>query len=312
MKGASDFAVEKYTRKIAAGNAIPCATSHRCYILSSLLLFLQSIHIDRLFVHNPIKLMMAPKLLVILLFVCCSFSNAVDRNLLSSSQANVSDFDVIDTNADGLISSAEFGKWYAAFAGLNDAKDSVRKSSTLFNSHDLDGNGQLSVQEFVPLAFAMSRNPVNEEEKLFKKLDKNNDGIVTREEMQQNDEKLPEEIISGLFLVADENRDGKITFKEYGVVSSAFGGQHKTSENAQRLGMAQSLMVSIDSEPKDNRLSQSEVLAYANKFGNKVSETEISDVFRQLDSDRDGLLSIEELQTLPEKMIALAGIRPLQ
>ncbi|KAI1708846.1 EF hand domain-containing protein [Ditylenchus destructor] len=252
---------------------------------------------------------MAPKLLVTLLFVYFSFSNAVDL----PPQANVSDFDVIDTNADALISSAEFGKWYAAFAGLNDAKDSVRKSSTLFKSHDLDGNGQLSVQEFVPLAFAMSRNPINEEEKLFKKLDKNDDGIVTREEMQQNDEKLPEEIINGLFLVADENRDGKITFKEYGVVSSAFGGQHQTSQDAQRLGMAQSLMVSIDSEPKDNRLSQSEVLAYANKFGNnKVSETEISEVFRQLDSDRDGLLSIEELQTLPEKMIALAGIRPLQ
>uniref|UniRef100_A0A915EIU7 EF-hand domain-containing protein n=1 Tax=Ditylenchus dipsaci TaxID=166011 RepID=A0A915EIU7_9BILA len=223
-------------------------------------------------------------LLVVGVLCSCWLSTQAQSSPLK--QENVSDFDVIDANNDGLISFAEFEKWHRIFHSSNDPSEARLKTGSLFNTHDLNRDGQLTVAEFVPLAFAMARKPGSEEEKLFKRLDKNNDGLLTRHEVEQADEKLPPEIIHGLWSTPN-------------------------SQESQRLGMAQSLMVAIDTDPKDGKLEQAEVLAYANKYNiaNKVSATEISDVFQQLDTNRDGFLSLEELQKLPEKMIALAGIR---
>lgn len=54
-------------------------------------------------------------------------------------------------------------------------------------------------------------------------MDKN--GVLTRKEMENADNTLGPEIIEGLFLVADNNLDGKITYEEFKQISTAFGQQ---------------------------------------------------------------------------------------
>lgn len=70
---------------------------------------------------------------------------------------------MIDTNADGLVSKAEFDKWYGTFKNHSGGG----KSHALFASYDANGDGRLTVAEFVPLAFALTRQPLKEEERFF-------------------------------------------------------------------------------------------------------------------------------------------------
>jgi Ca2+-binding EF-hand superfamily protein len=46
--------------------------------------------------------------------------------------------------------------------------NSPDRSASIFSSYDLDGNGVLTVPEFVPVAFAVSRKADDEANKVFK------------------------------------------------------------------------------------------------------------------------------------------------
>ncbi|KAH7722602.1 Protein H10E21.4 [Aphelenchoides avenae] len=214
---------------------------------------------------------------------------------------NVADFDSLDLNSDGAISLKEFEKWYKTQSESGGAL----KSSQLFQQYDADGNGELAVSEFVPLAYALSRKSAVEGDN---KLDVNGDGVITPSEVENTPEKIPVEIVQGLFQVADTDRDGKITQKEFQQVAGAFDGQYVPQE-ARNLGLAQSLLVSID-QNRDDKASPNEVFRFANQF-NKVSEAEVADVFRILDTNVDGYLTVNELSKLPEKVTKLVGIQPM-
>lgn len=54
----------------------------------------------------------------------------------------------------------------------------------------------------------------------------NGDGVITPSEVENTPEKIPVEIVQGLFQVADTDRDGKITQKEFQQVAGAFDGQY--------------------------------------------------------------------------------------
>lgn len=69
---------------------------------------------------------------------------------------------MIDLNTDGLISLNEFEKWYRNLPGVSN------EASRLFASYDLNGDNTLTVPEFVPLAFVLSRQPAKEEENFFR------------------------------------------------------------------------------------------------------------------------------------------------
>uniref|UniRef100_A0AC35GVU6 EF-hand domain-containing protein n=1 Tax=Panagrolaimus sp. PS1159 TaxID=55785 RepID=A0AC35GVU6_9BILA len=96
------------------------------------------------------------------------------------------DFDQIDLDSDGSISLTEFLKWRN--------NDDQQKSIRLFKSYDINVDGNLSVPEFVPLVYALSRSPSSEAEKFFQQLDHNGDGILTRNEAEKSKDHIPEEI----------------------------------------------------------------------------------------------------------------------
>uniref|UniRef100_A0A7E4V8W1 EF-hand domain-containing protein n=1 Tax=Panagrellus redivivus TaxID=6233 RepID=A0A7E4V8W1_PANRE len=207
------------------------------------------------------------------------------------------DFDKVDGNSDGFISLPEFLKWHRTA----DQQKSIR----LFKSYDTNADAHLSVPEFVPLVYALSRNPASEGEKLFKRLDSNNDGILTLHEARTNQDGIPEEITTGLFQVADHDQDGRISLHEFlHVVESV-----ESVSAPQDVGTAQSLIVAIDVNG-DKRVDKNELTYFANKF-NRVSGVEINNVFKVLDINQDGFLDITELKRLPHKITELAGIRPM-
>ena len=91
----------------------------------------------------------------------------------------MNDFDVIDTNVDGLISYREFQRWHKAVLRADPRASASKKGIFnnsflgpsllgLFGSHDLDLDGQLAVPEFVPLVFELSQKPEKEAEKVFR------------------------------------------------------------------------------------------------------------------------------------------------
>jgi len=196
---------------------------------------------------------------------------AIGDRALSESDGNAQDFDDVDINSDQAISLEEFEKWYRAQHARTTNADE-KKASSIFHSHDIDRDGKLTVGEFVPLAFALSRKPLKEEESLFKRLDLNSDGLLSATELRSEDEKLPG-FINGLLSVADGNHDGQISLEEYEKVAKDFegGGGGPPAGQTQvgtQVGIAQSLIVSIDSD-RDGALSEAEITSFANQFSDK-------------------------------------------
>jgi Ca2+-binding EF-hand superfamily protein len=145
----------------------------------------------------------------------------------------VTDFDSIDKNKDGQISFIELQKW------LESSRHNFGDALQIFQNYDSNSDGRLSISEFVPLAYKLNQRPNAEGETVFKvnwltlcnytyafqRFDLNNDGILTRKEMENSDKTLGPEIIEGLFLVADNNLDGQISYNEFKQISTAFGQQ---------------------------------------------------------------------------------------
>ncbi|CAK5007057.1 unnamed protein product [Meloidogyne enterolobii] len=224
--------------------------------------------------------------------------------LLVLSQEQISDFDVIDKNADGLVSYGEFQSWHRIALGAE-----PKQSAVFFGTHDLDKDGRLSVAEFVPLAFELSRKPVKEAGKVFQKFDSNSDGFLSVDELKK--EKISDGIIDGLLDVADVDGNGNISEKEFSNVADSF--ESHLSRVVESAGQAQSLMAALDLDG-DGKINSKELIAHKRKFGvkkeNKDSNETVELAIKQLDIDRDGYISFEELKQLPEVVMKAAGIQP--
>ncbi|KAL7077467.1 hypothetical protein ACQ4LE_003172 [Meloidogyne hapla] len=254
--------------------------------------------------------------IIILLFIFSEYSLFV---LSEEKSEQISDFDVIDKNADGLVSYGEFQSWHRIALGAE-----PKQSAVFFGTHDLDRDGKLSVAEFVPLAFELSRKPLKEAEKVFQKFDLNSDGFLSVEELKS--EKISDGIIDGLLDVADIDNDGLISEKEFSSVSDSF--ESHLSRIAENSGQAQSLMAALDLDG-DGKINSKELITHQRRFGTKVwkinffldflkliKEEKIENnenvelAIKQLDIDRDGYISFEELKQLPEIVMKAAGIQP--
>uniref|UniRef100_A0A158R5Q4 Calcium-binding protein n=1 Tax=Syphacia muris TaxID=451379 RepID=A0A158R5Q4_9BILA len=218
------------------------------------------------------------------------------------SDQNVVKFEDLDRDGNNEITFDEFELWGKKTNRYTDNQQ-IRQ---LFQQHDKNYDASLSIAEFVPLALVLSHRPNSQTQAIFRKIDLNNDGIVTREEAQKSEGGILTEIIEGVFQVADVNRDGKITLSEFSSVVD--NSQHSPStQEEQDYETALRLLALID-QNGDRLLSAQEVHAFAN-VNSKVSQEEVLSAFKYLDSNHDGWIAIDELANLPNKMAELVRFK---
>uniref|UniRef100_A0A158PB85 EF hand n=1 Tax=Angiostrongylus cantonensis TaxID=6313 RepID=A0A158PB85_ANGCA len=185
----------------------------------------------------------------------------------------VTSFDSVDTDNSDLIDFNEFEKWHKNKLGIT----SDEEIKSRFAKYDLSHDKVLDVSEFVPLAYEISRKPVDATEQIFRRMDLNNDRTVDASEIAVARKEYDSgqyfmqanyRIIDSLLAAADVNNDGNLTFEEF-----------------------------------------SAQLNYT-KPKSELTEAEIAQVLTGLDTNRDGFLTIDELERIPSKITELANFQP--
>uniref|UniRef100_A0A1I7XL74 EF-hand domain-containing protein n=1 Tax=Heterorhabditis bacteriophora TaxID=37862 RepID=A0A1I7XL74_HETBA len=150
----------------------------------------------------------------------------------------VTPFDSVDKDKNGLIDFYEFEKWYKTELGV---MDDIKIRST-YSKFDTSHDQSLDVSEFVPLAFELSQKPIDTSEQIFRVLhnfirndlknymrDKisNFNAIYIISWKKNNSKQLVNfkyvgymwlnifRIIDGVLSIADTNMDGQLTFQEF-------------------------------------------------------------------------------------------------
>ncbi|KAK0418047.1 hypothetical protein QR680_013345 [Steinernema hermaphroditum] len=237
---------------------------------------------------------MVPMLLAATLLLAASASALVPTN------ENVNSFDSVDLDGNQKITFNELEKWLKNSQHIT----SAQKIAGLFHSHDTNQDGQLDVAEFVPLAYALSKKPASQSGLIFKRIDINGDGVLTRDEAESSKEQIPVEILNGLFSVADINKDGQISFKELSAVLDNY--EKPKSLDDLHLEAAQRLIDLIDQDG-DHRVNPNELYDFSKQYSD-VNQVEIAEAFTVLDTNADGLLVASELKNLPAKTAELMGV----
>ncbi|VDK85647.1 unnamed protein product [Onchocerca ochengi] len=235
------------------------------------------------------------------MFLCLIFL-CILQKIVAERGNNIVRFDEVDNDGDRHITFEEFKKWHE----VNRIIKNDKELKEMIQSKDRNNDGMLNIAEFVTLI--LHRKPINQNEQIFMRIDKNGDGIITPvEALISKNDGINEKIISEIFQSVDQNNDGKITFGEFSSVMDSNSNIHQYSNSGKNRNLAQQLMTIID-QNLDRKLSVQEVHSFANANAQK-SEAKIKEGFRQIDSDRNGFLTINEIIAGLEKLIALVQFR---
>eukprot|EP00752_Nemacystus_decipiens_P012402 g10989.t1 len=126
-------------------------------------------------------------------------------------------FNNFDRDGSGTIDSTELATVLRSL-GYSPTKEQLKK---LMSRVDLDGSGDISFDEFVMMMRlgGMETDYEKEINGAFKFFDKNNDGMVDRQElaeiMRGLGDKLSDSEIDLLINAADKNNDGTISMQEF-------------------------------------------------------------------------------------------------
>lgn len=229
------------------------------------------------------------RLLVLIGFFGLAIAQTVNNNADS--------FDVVDSNADGKVSEAELN----AFMRKNNRRD----AGAVFAKFDLDRSGDLDISEFVPLVFEVNRQPVDLTYQFFKKMDRNDDGIVDVNEVAALRRESDDRIIDGLLDISDANHDGQLSFEEF---TANLTGQKQTSKAEEERQTALQLLSFMDTNG-DNKLDENELFRFTQKTStNKIKRAEVKQVLALLDTNHDGFLSHSELVALAQRFSTLSNL----
>ena len=148
---------------------------------------------------------------------------------------------------------------------------SVQEMETVFATADVDGDGQVCMEEFVAL-FASGNAALK---KLISALDTNKDGVLSKQEMQ------------AAFKKFDTDKDGAIDANEMKNGLKAFGVTMSDAEMKAIFAMAD--------VNGDGQVCMGEFIALLSG-GNPVAS--INKLKNALDTNKDGVLSQQEIQVM--------------
>merc|ERR1712123_168345 len=207
-------------------------------------------------------------------------------------------FKKFDINKDGQITRDEL---------KNGMKISGADLDVVFALGDLDGDGEISIGEFIRVlspitatALARFRNTFTAIEDVvsaFRVIDSNNDGSLSKQElasgMNSFGKMFTTEEIDSVFALADVNTDGEICYEEF---VTGMGGDYTANEINAIFAMGDG-----DQDGKISFLEFSKIMLPScqdalNKFW-KCFKTvsSVKDAFKKFDADGDGEISRQEV-----------------
>jgi len=202
-------------------------------------------------------------------------------------------FKAIDADGDGMLSIEEMMKSPCS-------KFDREEVSAIFELGDSNGDGELDMGEFIAIMYPaageaiskLSKNypSIDEVKVLFKKLDIDNDGSITKEEMAENAIRFSAQEIDSIFALGDIDDDGQLDLEEFiGVMypcAATVAGRMRAKYTD--INLVKKAFASIDTN-RDGKVSKEE-MAENNIFNNQ----EIDAIFLLGDSNHDGEIDLEE------------------
>jgi len=210
-------------------------------------------------------------------------------------------FKKFDVNNDGQISRTEL---------KNGMKLSDADLDIVFALGDLDGDGEISMSEFVLIMCPLAKNAVNRFRNCFKDIhdlisafaqfDSNNDGAISQQELSAGMRNMrmsfSNEETNAIFAAADINQDGEIAYTEFVslMIPAAGDALSKFRKSFQNIKNAKSAFSKFDTDG-DAEITYQEL---KNGMGPNFSENEVKAVFALGDLDQDGSISFLEFAKL--------------
>merc|ERR1740128_180093 len=201
-------------------------------------------------------------------------------------------FHKLDFDNDGSITKDEMANGSIKFT--------PQEIEAVFALGDIDDDGALDLEEFIGVMYPSAATvagrlrgqytDINQVKKAFAKIDLDNDGKVSKEEVAKTDIFNQQEI-DALFVLGDSNNDGEIDLEEfigvlYPVVAVALA---KLTKDVHNVDDARFMFKTLDGDG-DGLLSQEEL----RKSGCKFSAKEIEALFAVGDINGDGEIDINE------------------
>jgi calmodulin len=225
-----------------------------------------------------------------------SSSYSVGMTFGSVSDAKMA-FKRFDVNGDGVMDKSEMKDMMTSAAGKPVSDNEV---NGLFSKGDLDGDGQIDMQEFVKLMFPNSADALAKVQKsyknldavksAFRKCDSDGDGHITLSELTSMMSGFSQSEVEAVFALGDKDMSGGIDFNEYiGLMIPNSGSiLKKISANFSTIQDVMEIFKKIDAN-KDGAVSKPEM-----KNGMKLNDQELEVVFALGDIDQDGEISQSE------------------
>jgi len=203
-------------------------------------------------------------------------------------------FRVLDKNGDGLISQEEMKSCGNRF--------NSQEIEAIFAIGDTNNDGEIDLNEFISVMCPSASTVVGRLSKMyktleeikngFKKLDKDNDGQISKQEMAQSG--MNDQEVNAIFALGDSNNDGQIDLDEFIAVMcpSASAVVFKISQLFKDTSGVEKAFKQIDVNG-DGVISKEEMLNAP--FGSiKLSQVEVDAIFQLGDVNKDGEIDIDE------------------
>ena len=249
--------------------------------------------------------------------MCPSASDIVEK--FRSKYTTLNDvkaaFKRFDRNGDGALSKEELS---AAMKSSGDSYSEVEVNA-IFSLGDVDGDGEITLEEFITLMspsassiilrLRKSFNNLNDVKAAFKRIDSNNDGLLSKAEMMQSTgSKYDKEEIDSIFTLGDVNGDGEIDMGEF--ISLMFP---SAVEVAMQVSATFKTMEDVKQAFKlmdkdgDGNISKQEM----SSSGHRFNSAQVEAVFALGDVNDDGVLDLDEFISVmcPSALTVVSRLR---
>merc|ERR1719483_1664144 len=196
----------------------------------------------------------------------------------------------IDIDHDGQITRQEMS---------GSAKFNSQEVDAIFILGDVNGDGNIDLEEFVGLmcptaAEAISKmtkavRNMSEAQQLFRILDKDGDGMISMEEMRNCGQQFSAKEIDAIFAIGDVNNDGEIDVSEFVAVMcpSASTVVARISKGFKTLEDVKQAFKKLDKDG-DGVISKKEMASCG------LNEQQVEAIFSLGDSNNDGEIDLQE------------------